>query len=52
MSNSQPSTRILTTEERKLALDWYCNKNYDLITIAQHFDMHAEELKAQLHNVK
>lgn len=39
---------MLSNEERKQAIDWYSNSNYDLSTIAQHFNISKDELIKQL----
>ncbi|MCG3884871.1 hypothetical protein I3271_09230 [Photobacterium leiognathi] len=39
---------MLTTEEKQKAISWYANNSYDLITIAQHFGIHVEELKQEI----
>jgi len=38
----------MTEEEIKTAQDWYVNKGYDLITIAQHFDVSVWFLKSKI----
>lgn len=40
--------RALTNEEHNQALQWYARDGFDLITIAQHFDISVECLKANL----
>lgn len=38
--------------EKKQAINWFCNCNYDLSTIAQHFGLTREQLKKVLNNEK
>jgi TPR repeat protein len=37
----------MTTKEKQQAIKWYI-KGIDLITIAQHYNLHVEELKKQI----
>jgi hypothetical protein len=39
---------MLNSEQRQLALDWYVQKGYDLITIAQHFGLTRDQLAHEL----
>ena len=40
---------VLTQEEKKQAISWLANDGFDLVTVAQHFGLTAEELKTQVH---
>ncbi|MFS1429012.1 hypothetical protein LMH73_018165 [Vibrio splendidus] len=40
----------LTPEERKQAIEWMVG-NVDISTIAQHFEMNSEEMKAELSTI-
>lgn len=42
--------QLLSNEDRKLALQWL-TRDIDVITVAQHFGISVESLKAQLNNV-
>lgn len=42
--------QLLTNDDRKLALQWLA-RDIDVITVAQHFGISVESLKAQLNNV-
>lgn len=39
---------LLTPEQRKQALNWLANDGYDIITVAQYFDLSVEQLKKEL----
>ena len=39
----------MSKADRETAIHWYCHCGYMLSTIAQHFGMTEEELKAELH---
>lgn len=41
----------LTPAERKQAIAW-CVQDINISTIAQHFEMNSEEMKAELHTLK
>jgi len=41
----------MSNEDKKLAMDWYCNKGFDLVTIGQHFGLSYEEIKAELNKL-
>jgi hypothetical protein len=47
-SREEKKRNTLTEEDRKTALKWYANDNFDLITIAQHFKISVEALKSNL----
>lgn len=38
----------MSNEQIKLARHWYVTRGYDLITIAQHFGLHVEQLKKEI----
>ena len=38
----------MSNEDKKLAIYWLANKNYNLVTVAQHFGMTAAELAREL----
>ena len=38
----------MNCDDKILAIDWLSNKNYNLITVAQHFGMTANELAREL----
>lgn len=38
----------LNEEERKCAINWLCNCNFDVSTVAQHFNLNSEQLKNEI----
>lgn len=38
----------LTEEQRKQAINWLANNNYDISTVAQHFGLNREELAKEI----
>lgn len=46
----KPKTKLLTEQDKKIALHWYAVKDYDLATIAQHFGLTVEQIKSELNN--
>lgn len=40
--------KMLSKEDKKQALQWYANNNYDLQTIADHFKISVEQLKVEI----
>lgn len=47
-SREEKKRNTLNEEDRKTALKWYANDNFDLVTIAQHFKISVEVLKNNL----
>jgi hypothetical protein len=47
-SREEKKRNTLSQEDRKTALKWYANDNFDLVTIAQHFKISVEALKNNL----
>ncbi|HHJ3080354.1 TPA: hypothetical protein ACPVZG_004205 [Vibrio parahaemolyticus] len=41
----------LTEEQRKQAINWLANDNYDISTVAQHFGLNREELAKEIRTV-
>ncbi|ELP5898713.1 hypothetical protein QTV49_000587 [Vibrio vulnificus] len=41
----------LTEEQRKQAISWLANDNYDISTVAQHFGLNREELAKEIRTV-
>lgn len=40
----------MTEQEKKQAIQWLC-KNYDLVTVAQHFGLTRDELAREIRTV-
>jgi len=41
----------MSVEDKKLAIYWLANTPYDIITVAQHFGMTADELAKEVRTV-